>query len=111
MYVLSVVLVFMPFFVFRIFSSRNLNFCCTSDAVIYFLIIQAYRPGFECAAPTNVNHSLYNESNYVIYEKCQIKLYNNDTNGLELKSVQGCTNGYKYLLDKESTIVTEVIPN
>lgn len=67
----------------------------------------AYRPGFECAAPTNVNHSLYNESNYVIYEKCQIKLYNNDTNGLELKSVQGCTNGYKYLLDKESTIVTE----
>lgn len=76
-----------------------------------FLIIQAYRPGFECAAPTNVNHSMYNESNYVIYEKCQIKLYNNDTNGLELKSVQGCTNGYKYLLDKESTIVTEVIPN
>lgn len=72
-----------------------------------FLIIQAYRPGFECAAPTNVSHSLYNESNYAIYEKCQIKLYNNDT----LKSVQGCTNGYKYLLDKESTIVTEVIPN
>lgn len=76
-----------------------------------FLIIQAYRPGFECAAPTNVSQSLYNESNYAIYEKCQIKLYNNDTNGLELKSVQGCTNGYKYLLDKESTIVTEVIPN
>lgn len=45
MYVLSVVLVLMPLFVFRImkiFSSRNLNFCCTSDAVIlkFFLLFK-----------------------------------------------------------------------
>lgn len=67
----------------------------------------AYRPGFECATHADVNHSLNNESYRVIYEKCQIKIFHNDTNGLELKSVQGCTNGYEYMLDKKSTITTE----
>ena len=102
-------------FCFAFFFSLLICFCFFFSLIVwlvllfnFFLIIQAFRPRFECAPSANVNHSLYNESNYIIHENCQIKLYHNDTNGFELKSVQGCTHGYKYVLDKESTIVTEV---
>lgn len=36
-------------------------------------------------------------------------MFKNDTNGIVLKSVRECTSGFKYSLDKQSTIVTEVI--
>lgn len=50
---------------------------------------------------------MFNHSSLIIYEKCQIKIFHNDTNGAEHTSVLECTNGYKYTLDKLSTIATE----
>lgn len=75
----------------------------------YHCLIVAYRPGYECATKDTVNQSLSNDSNFIVDEKCQIKMFKNDTNGIVLKSVRECTSGYKYSLDKQSTIVTEVI--
>lgn len=67
----------------------------------------AYRPGFQCSVSYFDNISLSNDSSYVLYEKCQIKVFHNDTDGPKLVSVQECTSDYKYTLDKERTIVTE----
>nr|XP_011427430.3 organic cation transporter protein [Crassostrea gigas] len=67
----------------------------------------AYRPGFQCATPYFDNISLSNDSSYVLYENCQIKVFHNDTDGPKLDSVRECTSDYKYTLDKEKTIVTE----
>lgn len=67
----------------------------------------AYRPEYECAATNHVNQSLLNDSYFIKDEKCQIKIFQNATNGLVLKSVEQCTSGFKYSLDKQSTIVTE----
>lgn len=75
--------------------------------LVYYLFA-AYRPGFQCATPYFDNISLSNDSSYVLYEKCQIKVFHNDTDGPRLDSVRECTSDYKYTLDKEKTIVTEV---
>lgn len=74
---------------------------------VYYLFA-AYRPGFQCTTPYFDNISLSNDSSYVLYENCQIKVFHNDTDGPKLDSVRECTSDYKYTLDKEKTIVTEV---
>lgn len=71
-------------------------------------LFAAYRPGFQCSVSYFDNISLSNDSSYVLYEKCQIKVFHNDTDGPKLVSIQECTSDYKYTLDKERTIVTEV---
>jgi hypothetical protein len=71
----------------------------------------AYQPSdFQCAASDLDNLTLnITPSTFPRYEECLIKVFKNDTGVQKLVKETGCTNGFRYSLAKDSTIVSEVV--
>lgn len=70
-----------------------------------------YRPTYQCSSSSAYDNQTYtNNSYFVTYDKCHIKVFYNDTtrDAPELVKDDLCTEGYQYSLDKYSTFVTEV---
>ncbi|XP_065945028.1 solute carrier family 22 member 6-A isoform X2 [Magallana gigas] len=70
-----------------------------------------YRPTYQCSSSSAYENQTYtNNSYFVTYNKCHIKVFYNDTtrDAPELVKDDLCTEGYQYSLDKYSTFVTEM---
>lgn len=82
---------------------------------MFFWISSGYRPSFQCSAVSAFENETFtrNNSYYVTYDKCHMKVFYNDSsqNKITLVKDSTCTEGYQYSLDKYSTYVTEVILN
>lgn len=71
-----------------------------------------YRPNYQCSSSSTYENQTYSSNNsyFVTYYKCHIKVFYNDTtrDAPQLVKDDLCTEGYQYSLDKYSTFVTEV---
>lgn len=91
----------------------NVNVTCTNVCIFKtFTSLLGYRPAFKCSASGAFENETFtrNNSYYVTYDKCHMKVFYNDSSQNEIKLVKDstCTEGYQYSLDKYSTYVTEV---
>ncbi|XP_052696616.1 organic cation transporter protein-like [Crassostrea angulata] len=71
-----------------------------------------YRPNYQCSSSSTYENQTYSSNNsyFVTYYKCHIKVFYNDTtrDAPQLVKDDLCTEGYQYSLDKYSTFVTEM---
>lgn len=76
------------------------------------VVFIGYRPGYQCAPIENftlLSEQFDGDAEiFVTYAKCNVNIYQNQTNGSVLLEQRDCPNGYSYSTPKDATFVTEL---